>query len=105
MTSSNEEKKGLEIVEENAFENSKEENEDMVQFYEENREVLESFGGVEIIGSIIDLSDEDFESLKSEMLSIFIDSLGEPTMERELREIISSENMTEESIKKEFDEK
>ena len=104
MTSSNEEKKGLEIVEENAFENSKEENEDMVQFYEENREVLESFGGVEIIGSIIDLSDEDFESLKSEMLSIFIDSLGEPTMERELREIISSENMTEESIKKEFDE-
>lgn len=94
-----EEKVGLEIIEEDAFENK-----DFIQFYEDNQDILNSFGGLEIIGSIMDLSDENFETLKSEMLGIFIDSLNTPSIEKELRTLVLTENLSSESIKKDFEE-
>ena len=45
-----EEKEGLQIVEEDEFDDKIE----TIQFFEENKEILESLGGIEIIGSIID---------------------------------------------------
>ena len=92
---------GLEIIEENAFENNETET---IQFFEDNREILESFGGLEIINTIVDLSDEDFETLKTEFLSIFLDSLNDPTIEKDLKTIINTEKMTSELIEKEFSE-
>lgn len=99
---SNEEKKGLEIIEEDNFEI--ETNNDFIQAFEDNRNVLESFGGTEIIGTILDLSEEDFEAIKSEMLEIFIASLDDQSIERELRSIIITEKLNSDSIKKEFEE-
>lgn len=100
---SNEEKKGLEIVEEDAFE-PEETNEEFIQFYEDNREILDSFGGIEMIASIIDIDDESFNTMKSEMLNIFIDSLSDPMIEKELKTIIITEGLTPETIKSEFEE-
>ena len=105
MTTNNEENKGLEIIEENTFDREPTQSEeDFIQFYEDNREVLDSFGGIELIGSIVDLPDEEFEAIKSDMLNIFIESLSDPTIERELRAIIITENLTSDSIKEEFAE-
>lgn len=102
---SNEENKGLEIIEENTFDREPTQSEeDFIQFYEDNREVLDSFGGIELIGSIVDLPNEEFETIKSDMLNIFIESLSDPTIERELRAIIITENLTSDSIKEEFTE-
>jgi len=101
MTSSNEEKKGLEIIEEEAFEEETND-EKVIQFYEDNREILNSLGGTELLGSIVSLPDEEFESLKSEMISIFIESLSDPAIEKEMKDIIISEQMTEDSIEEEF---
>ena len=77
---------------------------EVIQTFEDNREVLESFGGLDIISTIIDLSDEDFETLKSEFLNIFIESLNDSTVERELKTIVLTEGMTSKSIEKEFTE-
>ena len=99
---SNEEKKGLEIIEEDNFEI--ETNNNFIQAFEDNRNVLESFGGTEIIGTILDLSEEDFEAIKSEMLEIFIASLNDQSIERELRSIIITEKLNSDSIKEEFEE-
>jgi len=94
------EKEGLEIIEEDAFDDKVE----TVQFFEDNREILESFGGLEIIGTIIDLSDEDFEKLKTDFLNIFIDSLNDPIIEKDLKTVILTEKMTPELIEEEFTE-
>jgi dUTP pyrophosphatase len=99
----NEEKTGLEIIEENTFE-PEESNKDFIQFYEDNKELIDSLGGIEIIGSIMEINDEDFETIKSEMLNIFIDSLSDPAIEKDLKTIIITENLTSETIKNEFDE-
>ena len=99
MTTNNEESKGLTIVEEDAFENNSKE--DLEQFYTDN-EILESFGGIEIIGAIIDLPEDEFETLKPEFLQLFLDSLNDPFIEKDLKTIISSEYTTTESINEEF---
>ena len=91
MTTNNEENKGLTIVEEDAFENEIEDN-----------EILESFGGIEIIGAIIDLPEEEFETLKPEFLQLFLDSLNDPVIEKDLKTIVSSENMSSHTINEEF---
>jgi len=95
-----ENKKGLEIIEEDEFENTTE----TIQFFEDNKDILESFGGIEILGSIIDLSDEEFEVLKTEFLEIFMSSINDPIIEKDLKSIVISEQMTTESIEKEFKE-
>ncbi len=100
MTMNNEEKIGLTIVEEDEFENKK--LVDIIEAYEDNREALESVGGIDIINTIIDLSDEDFETLKPELLQIFLESLNDPTIEKDLKLLISSDNINSNSINQEF---
>lgn len=95
-----EEKEGLQIVEEDEFDDEIE----TIQFFEENKEILESFGGIEIIGSIIDLPEKEFETLKSNFLEIFMNSINDPIIERDLKSIVISENMTSKSIESEFTE-
>ena len=88
---------GTIIIEEDAFEANK-----SLQLDENSQEILESFGGIEIIGAIIDLPEEDFETLKTEMLQLFLESLNDPIIEKDLKQIIKSEHMTSETINEEF---
>lgn len=63
MTTNNEEKKeGLTIIEEDEFENEINE-EEIEQFYQDNKDAFDIIGGLDIFESLINLSDEQFEIL------------------------------------------
>ena len=77
---SNEEKKGLTIVEENEFENEINE-EELEQFYQENKEAFDIVGGLDMFESLMNLSDEQFEILKPNFLAVFIDTLNKTSVD------------------------
>lgn len=98
----NEENKGLTIVEENEFENEISE-EELEQFYQENKEAFDIVGGLDMFESLMNLSDEQFETLKPNFLAVFIDTLNKKEAEKEFRLLLASEDYTEDSIKKEIE--
>ena len=61
---SNEEKKGLEIVEEDNFELEKITEEDIEDFYKEHKDAIDLIGGLEIFELLLNTPDEDFNLLK-----------------------------------------
>lgn len=101
MTTNNEENKGLTIVEEDAFENEITD-EELEQFYENNREAIDLVGGLDMFESLLNLSDDQFETLKPNFLAVFQTTLSEKEAEKELRLLAATENYTTESIEKEL---
>ena len=99
---SNEEKKGLTIVEEDAFENEINE-EEIEQFYQDNKDAIDLIGGLDMFESLMSLSDEQFETLKPNFLAVFINTLNEKEAEKEFHLLIASENYTSETIDKEIE--
>ena len=102
MTTNNEEKKeGLTIIEEDKFENEISE-EEIEQFYQDNKDAFDIIGGLDIFESLMNLSDEQFEILKPNFLAVFANTLNEQETEKEFYLLLASENYTEESIKQEI---
>ena len=101
MTTNNEENKGLTIVEEDAFE-SEITDEELEQFYENNREAIDLVGGLDMFESLLNLSDDQFEALKPNFLAVFQTTLSEKEAEKELRLLAITENYTTESIEEEL---
>ena len=101
MTTNNEENKGLTIVEEDAFENEITD-EELEQFYENNREAIDLVGGLDMFESLLNLSDDQFETLKPNFLAVFQTTLSEKEAEKELRLLAATENYTTESIEEEL---
>ena len=96
----NEEKVGLTITEEDAFENK-----DLQKFYEENKDALELMGGLDIFESLMDLPDDEFEILQSQMLEFFNNSVDDLTIEEtELYTYILNHEYNIEDLKKEVDQ-
>ena len=96
---------GLEIIEENAFENDIEPNEELIKFYEENKDALDLIGGLEIFESLMNLSEEDFNTLKPQMLDFFADSLKDLSVEEtEMYDYILNNKYTQEDAEKEIKE-
>ena len=54
-----EEKKGLEIIEEDAFD-SEISDEELQQFYEDNQDAIDLLGGLDMFEALLELSDEEF---------------------------------------------
>lgn len=98
----NEENKGLTIVEEDEFENEINE-EEIEQFYQDNKDAFDIIGGLDIFESLMNLSDEQFEILKPNFLAVFTNTLNEQETEKEFYLLLASENYTEESIKQEIE--
>ena len=74
----NEEKKeGLEIIEEDAFE-PEISDEELEQFYEDNKDAIDLIGGLDMFESLMGLDDESFEQLKPQVLELFAETLHEP---------------------------
>lgn len=96
-----ENKAGLEIVEEDAFETELT-NEEIEQFYEENKEAIDLIGGLDMFESLLNLPEEQFETLKPHFLAVFSSSLNETMAEQEFRVIIATNNYTSESLEQEF---
>ena len=99
---SEEHKEGLKIVEEDEFEDKINE-EELEQFYQDNKEALDIVGGLDMFESLMNLSDEQFEILKPNFLAVFINTLNEKEAEKEFYLLLASENYTEDSIKKEIE--
>ena len=76
-----EEKVGLEIIEEDAFENKEVNSEELLKFYEENKDTVDLIGGLGIFESVMELSDENLTELEPQMLDFFNDTLNDLTIE------------------------
>ena len=97
-----EDKTGLEIIEEDEFDDEIINNE-WEQLYEENSEAFDLLGGVDILEAIFDVSDENFEELQPHFLAIFTGLLNEPTVELEIKNTILTQHYTLDNIEKEFE--
>ena len=102
MTTNNEEKKGLEIIEENEFENEEVTEEELQQFYEENKDAIDLVGGLDMFESLMNLPDEQFTTLKPHFLAVFNSTLNEPATEKEFYLLIASQDFTLENIEEEL---
>lgn len=96
-----ENKEGLEIIEEDAFDTEISE-EDIEKFYEENKDAIDLIGGLDVFESLLNLSDEQFLTLKPQIFSLFISTLEEVTTEKELRLLAVEKDYTSEKIDAEF---
>ena len=97
-----EEKKGLEIIEENEFDSEISE-EELQKFYEENQDAIDLMGGLDMFESLMSLDDEHFEQLKPQFLQLFTETLHEPESISEFRALAIAQGYTEETAKADFE--
>lgn len=98
---SEEHKEGLKIVEEDEFENKTEI--ELDKLYENNKDAIDLIGGLNMFEALLEISDEDFETLKPQMITLFITALDEPETKQELQLLALTQNYTAETAKKDFD--
>ena len=79
-----EKKEGLEIIEEDVFE-PEISDEELEQFYDDNRDAIDLIGGLDMFESLMGLDDESFEQLKPQVLHLFAETLYEPESISEFR--------------------
>ena len=98
--STNEE--GLHIIEEDEF-TPQLSDEELANFYEEHKDAIDLIGGLEMFESLMSLDDEQFETLKPQILDLFNETLNDSTTEKELKIISFEQDYTPETIQKEFE--
>lgn len=97
-----EDKTGLEIIEEDEFDDNLNE-EELEHFYENNKDAIDLLGGLNMFESLMGLSDEEFNLLKPEMITLFNATLNESETEQEFKLLAISQEYTSETAKEEFD--
>ena len=98
---SEEHKEGLKIVEEDEFESKTEI--ELDKLYENNKDAIDLIGGLNMFEALLEINDEDFETLRPQMIALFIAALDEPETKQELQLLALSQNYTAETAKKDFD--
>jgi len=68
--------------------------EEIQEFYEENKETIDLMGGLDMFESLMSLSDEDFEQLKPSFLQLFRETINEEEAKKEILAMIVQENYT-----------
>ena len=96
-----EKKEGLEIIEEDAFE-PEISDEELEQFYEDNKDAIDLIGGLDMFESLMALDDESFEQLKSQVLQLFAETLHEPESIAEFRTLAIAQGYTPETAQADF---
>lgn len=76
--------------------------EELEQFYEENRDAIDLIGGLDMFESLMSLDDEQFEVLKPQVLALFAETLNEPESEVEFRTLALTQGYTEETAEADF---
>jgi len=94
-----EKKEGLEIIEEETFEPTDEE---LEQFYEDNKDAIDLIGGLDMFESLMALDDDSFEQLKPQVLILFAETLQEPESISEFRTLAIAQGYTTETAKEDF---
>ena len=96
-----EKKEGLEIIEEDAFE-PEISDEELEQFYEDNKDAIDLIGGLDMFESLMALDDESFEQLKPQVLQLFAETLHEPESIAEFRTLAIAQGYTPENAQADF---
>ena len=96
-----EKKEGLEIIEEDAFE-SEISDEELEQFYEDNKDAIDLIGGLDMFESLMALDDESFEQLRAQVLQLFAETLREPESIAEFRTLAIAQGYTPETAQADF---
>ena len=96
-----EKKEGLEIIEEDNFE-PKVSDEELEQFYEDNKDAIDLLGGMEMFESLMALDDDKFEELAPQFLQLFAETLQDPESIHEFRMLAIAQEYTPETAKEDF---
>ena len=76
--------------------------EELAQIYEENEELVNLLGGMEIIETLLEISDEEFVVLAPSFLQVFEDVLNENKTRSEIAMMLTSGKWTIEEIEREI---
>lgn len=76
---------------------------EILQFYENNKDAIDLIGGLDIFETLLTLEDDDFNELKTQFLLIFKETLAEPSSANEFRMLAISQNYTAEKVQNDID--
>ena len=76
--------------------------EELEQFYEDNKDAIDLIGGLDMFESLMALDDESFEQLKPQVLNLFAETLHEPESISEFRTLAIAQGYTPETAKADF---
>ena len=76
--------------------------EEIEQFYEDNKDAIDLIGGLDMFETLINLDDESFEQLKPQVLQLFAETIQEPESITEFRSLAVVQNYTPETAKADF---
>ena len=76
---------------------------EILQFYENNKDAIDLIGGLDMFETLLTLEDDDFDELKTQFLLIFKETLAEPSSANEFRMLAISQNYTAEKVQNDID--
>lgn len=91
------------LTEQDLFDEHEITDEELEQFYEDNKDAIDLIGGLDMFESLMALNDEDFAMLKPQVLQLFAETLHEPESIAEFRTLAVAQGYTAETAKADFE--
>ena len=76
--------------------------EELAQFYEENKDAIDLMGGLDIFESLMNVPDEQFKELEPAFLQVFQEVLEEKDAQAEMLAMMASPEFNADTIQSEF---
>ena len=76
--------------------------EELSQFYEDNKDAIDLIGGLDIFESLMNVPDEQFKEIEPAFLQVFQEVLNEKQAQTEMIAMISAQGYDPDSIQKDF---
>ena len=76
--------------------------EELSQFYEDNKDAIDLMGGLDIFESLMNVPDEQFKEIEPAFLQVFQEVLNEKQAQAEMIAMISTQGYNPDSIQKDF---
>ncbi len=76
--------------------------EELTQFYEENKEAIDLMGGLDIFESLMNVPDEQFVELEPAFLQVFAEVLNEKDAQNEMIAMLMAQEYTSETVQRDF---
>jgi dUTP pyrophosphatase len=76
--------------------------EELAQFYEENKEAIDLMGGLDIFESLMNVPDEQFVELEPAFLQVFAEVLNEKDAQNEMIAMLMAQEYTSETVQRDF---
>ena len=76
--------------------------EEIAQFYEENKEAIDLMGGLDIFESLMNVPDDQFVELEPAFLQVFSEVLNEKEAQAEMLAMLATQQYDSESVQRDF---